>query len=160
MEMRNFTQNTSKRNNYTERRPALLRQKAMANKEPTRIELFIQDDSEELRQLISLFKLCGRKKSRIIAFIVSVFLDEFGLDIDTLKRDDLEQLMKVYPLLKKYASKPNIAECLAAIAKNSARNNDNGYTLSLKTATPSEMQFQHKNDNYDRGKAALEVFGI
>lgn len=44
---------------------------------------------------------CGRKQSKYISIVITYFIDQFGLDIETISKEELTKFFEVLPIIER-----------------------------------------------------------
>jgi len=141
----------------------------------SKFSLLLDENKPEQKICERFLNICGRrKKSRVVSFLVEYFLDSFGLDIEDLTIDDIEQIMNVYPVIKKMPSfrgNSGILESANEISQaikgvpvitneiNTAKGSDIKRNRPVPSVNASKASDDTEGTN-QKGFTALEAFGF
>ncbi|MDE6627706.1 MAG: hypothetical protein K2K56_15260 [Lachnospiraceae bacterium] len=70
------------------------------NENGERRALYFNLDNKDQYIASMFFSKCGRKQSKFISTIIVCFLEQYGLDIEALTKEELTKFFEILPIIK------------------------------------------------------------
>ena len=71
------------------------------NENSGRKALYFNLDIKDQYLALTFLSKCGRKQSKYISIVITYFIKQFGLDIETISKEELTKFFDVLPIIEK-----------------------------------------------------------